>query len=278
MSGERLLQRRLSQVGEGEALAQLAGGPLPYTLRRSSRSRGLRITIHPRRGVVASVPPSSRHGWSDPLPLVERFLREREPWVRRHLARQREAQARLEGRPRLGSGRLIPFLGRPHRVHVAVTDEPRSQVALDASTDTLVVRRGRHDPRSVETVLECWFRDHAAQAIRSALARYEPRLGVRPAAVTLRDPRTRWGSCSSRGRLCFSWRLILAPPGALDAVVVHELCHLRVFGHGARFRALLEAHAPNHAELRRWLREHADELHAALDASVPPTPDGSAEA
>ena len=79
-----------------------------------------------------------------------------------------------------------------------------------------------------------------------------------PTGVTLRDPRTRWGSASRTGRLSFSWRLVLAPPEALETVVVHELAHLRVFGHGPRFWALVAQPRPDHRTWRRWLHDHAD--------------------
>ena len=92
-----------------------------------------------------------------------------------------------------------------------------------------------------------------------------PLLGVTPARVTIRDTTTRWGSCSRKGALSFSWRLVLAPPEALDAVAAHELCHLRVFGHSQAFWTLLATRVPDHATWRRWLRRHAPELHAALD-------------
>ena len=86
-----------------------------------------------------------------------------------------------------------------------------------------------------------------------------------PARITIRDTTSRWGSCSRKGNLSFSWRLVLAPPQALDTVAAHELCHLRVFGHGPKFHSLLAGRVPDHAAWRRWLRRHAPELHAALD-------------
>ena len=95
--------------------------------------------------------------------------------------------------------------------------------------------------------------------------RHGPGLGVVPKSITIRDTTSRWGSCSRRGALSFSWRLILAPPAALDAVAAHELCHLRVFGHTPAFWGLLETRVADHAAWRRWLRRHAPELHAALD-------------
>ena len=97
------------------------------------------------------------------------------------------------------------------------------------------------------------------------MALHASALSVTPSRITLRDTRSRWGSASRKGTLSFSWRLVLAPPEALETVVIHELAHLRVFGHGSRFWALVAAERPDHAEWRRWLRAHSHELHAALD-------------
>jgi len=90
-------------------------------------------------------------------------------------------------------------------------------------------------------------------------------LGVRPGRIAIRDQSSRWASASAKGTLSFSWRLILAPPFVLDAVVVHELAHLRLRGHSAAFWGLVEGHAPRTPEARRWLREHARGVRAALD-------------
>ena len=90
-----------------------------------------------------------------------------------------------------------------------------------------------------------------------------------PSGLTVRDQRTRWGSASRTGRLAFSWRLVLAPPEALETVVVHELAHLRVFGHGPRFWDVVATRVPDHARWRRWLRDHSTELHAAFEEVGP---------
>jgi predicted metal-dependent hydrolase len=102
-------------------------------------------------------------------------------------------------------------------------------------------------------------------ALEREVRRHGAALEVKPVAVSVRDQRTRWGSASRQGRLAFSWRLILAPPQALETVVIHELAHLRVFGHGPRFWAVVASRRPDHAVWRRWLREHSTELHTALD-------------
>ena len=120
------------------------------------------------------------------------------------------------------------------------------------------------DAERADRVLEAWFKDQARFAIDATIADHAAELGVAPSAVAIRDPRTRWGSAARTGRLMFSWRLVLAPAEALETVVVHELAHLRVFGHGPRFWALVASRRPDHVTWRRWLRTHSLELHGAL--------------
>lgn len=85
-------------------------------------------------------------------------------------------------------------------------------------------------------------------------------LGVRYGRIALRDQRSRWGSCSTRGTLSFNWRLVLAPHDVLDYVVVHEVCHLVEHHHGPAFWRLLERRRPGYREQKDWLDEHGWEL------------------
>lgn len=78
--------------------------------------------------------------------------------------------------------------------------------------------------------------------------------------IQIRDQKTRWGSCSSKGTLSFNWRLMLAPPGVLDYVVVHELCHLTHMNHSRDFWNCVSAILPDYKEKRNWLKEHGHEL------------------
>ena len=131
--------------------------------------------------------------------------------------------------------------------------------------DELLVDLGAGERRSLDRILTAWLRERAAEAIGQAVAAYAPALEVKPSRIDIRDPRSRWGSASRNGRLMFSWRLVLAPPGSLETVVVHELAHLRVFGHGPRFWALVAARRPGHLADRAWLRRNSGALHGALE-------------
>ena len=152
---------------------------------------------------------------------VERFLDELRPWIERQVRRHT---------PKLG-------LDVPGVVWIGL--QPRLAPARD---------------------VESWYREEARTHITAAAARESPRLGVRPGRIGIRDPRTRWGSCSARGNLSFSWRLVIAPAEVLEYVVVHELCHLRELNHSKRFYRLLDEARPGWRLHSAWLREFGHEL------------------
>jgi hypothetical protein len=251
------------------SVARLSGGPIPYTRRRSPRARTLRVVIHPERGVVVTIPSARRHGWADPEPHVVAFLGTRERWLRRHLDRQSKARAEIAALGGMADGASIRYRGEFHRLRLVAADPGRRRSTVEfvpgEDDGVLCVRLADADRRTVAALLEVWFRARARIALDRALARHAEPMGVAPTATTIRDPRSRWGSASRAGRLSFSWRLVLAPPEALDTVVIHELAHLKVFGHGPRFWAAVAARRPDHVIWRHWLRDHALELHAALD-------------
>ncbi len=100
----------------------------------------------------------------------------------------------------------------------------------------------------------------ALERIRSHLEHYAPLLGVTYGRVAIRDQKSRWGSCSAKHNLNFNWKLIMAPPQALEYVVIHELCHLIEFNHSARFWRLVESHMPEYEAWKKWLKVHGSEL------------------
>ena len=90
------------------------------------------------------------------------------------------------------------------------------------------------------------------------------RMGVKFRRVTIRDQKTRWGSCSAGGDLSYSWRLILTPDYVLDYVAAHEVAHLRHLDHSPRFWRVVLTHCPNAARAKNWLRIHGQEVHRVV--------------
>jgi len=219
----------------------LQGHPdIVLTLRRSARARRITLRISSLDGRVTLTLP---HRVAEREAMA--FAREKEPWIRKHLSQREEAvDVRLgaslpvEGRVR----QLVPGTGRA--------------VALD---DTFLHVPGAADavPRRALGFLKTCARERLA----AACDHYAGLAGRSYSGLSLRDTRSRWGSCSSAGRLMFSWRLILAPPEVLRYVAAHEVAHLVEMNHSPAFWAeVTRIHGPYDAP-RRWLRGSGNALH-----------------
>jgi predicted metal-dependent hydrolase len=233
------VESTLAELGR-QAIALDLGAPLAIRLSPRARRVGLRIDAALRR--VELVLP-----YGVPPELGLRFLRDKRGWI----------AARLEALPQrvpFAVGAVVPVLGVPHRI----------RLALDAAALPVTIAdreiRVRGDPTHVSRRV----RDHLATLARDELARRARPLAAgidrKIARVTVRDTKSRWGSCSSSGSLSFSWRLIFAPDDVVDYVVAHEVAHLVEMNHGPRFWRLVESLAPGNARHRRWLDRHRAEL------------------
>ena len=104
----------------------------------------------------------------------------------------------------------------------------------------------------------------ARARLQEACDRHAAALGRRYSGLTLRDTKSRWGSCSADGGLMFSWRLVMAPSAVLDYVAAHEVAHLAEMNHSARFWAEVARLMPEYASPRAWLKRHGQELHSVM--------------
>jgi Predicted metal-dependent hydrolase len=197
----------------------------------------------------------------DAAELVARHHR----WIENHVRRIRERRRVLAERPLLGMGREILFRGEPHRIVSIAAIDGRKRATVRLVDGRIVVTSAPFEPRSTSELLELWLRGEARHEIEDRLRVRSVEMGLEAKRVTIRDQRTRWGSASKSGTLSFSWRLVMCPPSVLDYVVVHELAHLKIGGHGRTFWHLVERHFPAARAARRWLREHHDEIRHALD-------------
>ncbi|MEA2026077.1 MAG: SprT family zinc-dependent metalloprotease [Chloroflexota bacterium] len=228
-------------------------------MRRSDRARRARLTVTETGEAVVVLPRRM------PLSEAERLVERHAAWLDRHITRIDDRRSRLDERPPLGEGRILQVWGEPCRISEVDAGLRRpARGRVEAIPGGLLVRLGR-DGRTTPDLLEPWLRARAREVIGERIAARATELDVRPGRLTIRDQSSRWASASTTGALSFSWRLLLAPPFVLDAVVVHELAHLRIRGHTRRFWALVEQHAPRTPAARRWLREHAHEVRAALE-------------
>ncbi len=158
-------------------------------------------------------------------------------------------------------GAVIPFRGMPHRLVVSPGLRRRAWIA-PGEADGTEPRLCVSGPASAfADSVSRFLREEARRALVEAAERYATRVDRRVAAVTLRDTKSRWGSCTARGRLNFSWRLILAPPGVLDYLAAHEVAHLVHMNHSDHFWRLTRELAPQIEEAEAWLRKNGAKLH-----------------
>lgn len=195
-----------------------------------------------------------------PIPALEPLLQQRATWIAGALER---IAARAAASRRPAAGDTVLFQGQPYRLAVALGAAARVSVTRDDRAGTLAVTLPAAGPGAdLAAGLEAWYRARAREALTPRVSARALELGVTFERLAVRDQRTRWGSCSARGNLNFSWRLILAPPPILDYLVVHELAHRVEANHGPRFWALVGRHCPAFREHRAWLRRHGPELMA----------------
>lgn len=215
--------------------------PVTVILRKSARARRISLRISQLDGRVTLTLPK---GVRDSEGIA--FAKEKETWLRGHLE-QRSDETEI------AVGACLPVEGRSRRI---VSGTGRRVVLGD--TDILVPG----DPARVAAKLQAFLKQMARDRLAAASDDYAARLGKPYARLTLRDTRSRWGSCSSAGGLMFSWRLILCPPEVLRYVAAHEVAHLEQMNHSAAFwDTVTRIHGPYQAP-RQWLRQHGVDLHS----------------
>ncbi len=214
--------------------------PVEVALRRSARATRYSLRVSRADGRVSLSLPV----WASEAEALE-FLRAREDWVRRHLAEApRPAQARV--------GAEVPVCGvlRP-----VVAGAGRAARFADG---VIAVPPGPREGPRIKALLTALARERLTRAVTV----HAGALGRAHGQITLRDPKSRWGSCSSKGDLMFSWRLIMAPPAVLDYVAAHEVAHLVEMNHSDAFWRVCARLRPDYREHRDWLKRNGAGLQA----------------
>ena len=213
--------------------------PVNVVLTRSARARRLTLRVSRLDGRVTLTLPG-RLAMAQAL----EFLADREAWLRGQLARQPAVQTPGPGGVLLWLGRDVPLLAGPVR-----RPEWRDG-ALILPDD------GRPAGPRLVALLKAGARDRLADACD----RHARALGRSFTRITLRDTRSRWGSCSSDGALMFSWRIAMAPPEVIDYLAAHEVAHLARMDHSPAFWGIVARLCPGHKTARAWLRTEGDRL------------------
>lgn len=225
-------------------------GPREITLhvRRSDRARRLSLRIDPASLALELVLPR-RASLAEGL----RFAALQTDWIEHRLSK-------LPPRVVLGDGAVVSYLGEPHVLrHLPAARRHIERVLMADGTAELAIGGG--EAALLGRRVEAWMRREAQRLIAPLAQDKAARIGKSIKRLSIRDSRTRWGSCSSSGTLSFSWRLAMTPLHVIDYLAAHEVAHLVELNHGPRFWRQCAALAANDiAPSRAWLRKHGESI------------------
>jgi len=215
---------------------------VPVRLRRHGGAKRIILRLDRRgEGVVVTLP--NRVPESEGLAWAEG----QRAWIAKHLCN-------LPVRKLFVDGAVVPPGGAPHVV--CYMEGARRGVWAE---DGQIFVSGR--PEHLARRLTDWLRDEARRRLNTAVTDATDRLGKAAGRITVRDTRSRWGSCAANGNLSFSWRLVMAPEYVLEYVAAHEVAHLREAHHGPAFWRLVDELTSHAKAGRQWLRRHGEGLH-----------------
>ncbi len=183
---------------------------------------------------------------------LDKLVSDRLDWIDEMHRRLDEEASRAPEKP------LDSVLLEGVRTALEISTGKRDEVIW--SDGKLYVHSRSTDEAAVAALVKKWLAERALQRIREALNAYSGDFENGYGRGTIREQKTRWGSCSSKHNLNFNWKLIMAPPQALTYVVIHELCHLRDFNHSKKFWSEVEKRMPDYDIWRKWLKTHGKEL------------------
>lgn len=223
------------------------GSTFRVAVRRHSTARRICLRVRGATGeVVLTIPRSTG------LDRAEAFASGHVAWIAQRLAG-------IPAKVSLEAGSLVPLRGVPHRI-VRWADEPGPvRASFDAIGNPVLLVSG--EAGTVAGQVRAYLEAEALSDLRSSVAEYAGKAGVDPQRIRLKDTTSRWGSCSSRGNLNFSWRLILAPRFVLDYLAAHEVGHLREMNHSDRYWRIVRGMCPATDLAEAWLRRNGHLLH-----------------
>lgn len=222
---------------------QLAGTPVTYTLKRSSKRRSIGLRIDDR-GLTVNIPLRASEKW------LHTVLTEKANWVVEKLG---SWQTKKKVTLRWQDGEKIAFRGESFtlRIILSLFNSP-----VHLRDEQLFIHVTDIREEKIEQIVTQWYKHEAERVFQECVAHYAPLMAVSPKQIKLSSARTQWGSCSAHGIIRLNWALVKMPLHLIDYVVVHELAHLIEMNHSAAFWRVVKKVCPDYTKCRAELRNY----------------------
>lgn len=226
---------------------KIASDTYNYTLQRQHR-KTVQIELTAAATLVIKAP--SHIAWDE----IRLLLQQKADWLRERTIQLQKKPAP----PALQNGSALLYKGRYLALQASASQR---KPAVNLRENSLCVNLYQEEsPVQLKALLLCWYRQQAATALRQRTIFWCDKIGTTVHKVTLKDQKTRWGSCSSLGNINYNWRIIMAPAETLDYLVIHELCHRIHLNHSPAFWQLVQKYSPAYPAHKRWLKENGATL------------------
>ena len=218
---------------------------LPVEVVRTKRKKTASIEI--KDGLIRVLIPNSLTD-----KRVNSLLEERASWINKKIRLQAEMPSYKA--KEYVNGETFTYLGRNYRLKLVNSDLTETRLKNGYLE---VPAQGE---KAIHASLTDWYTSHALAKLEEKTGGYAKTLDVEPSSVTVKDYKSRWGSCSTSGDITYNWRIIMAPHRIVDYVVIHELCHLVEHNHSDKYWKQVESLVPDYRERRAWLKTNANTL------------------
>ena len=184
---------------------------------------------------------------------VQDLVTKRTSWIKIKL--QEQSNRPIPAPREYISGETLTYLGKNYRLNVLIGEQP--SVKLRRGYVEVTISDTDVDPKTtVHSLLQDWYRSHAQKRLEEKTSHLAEIIGVNPSSVTVKNYKSRWGSCSTKGDISYNWKIIMAPQSIVDYVIIHELCHILEHNHSSTYWKHVERHVPNWREYKEWLKHN----------------------
>ncbi|MDN7126075.1 M48 family metallopeptidase [Pseudidiomarina terrestris] len=219
---------------------------LIYPIHRSKNRRSVAIKV--RDGQVQIHAP-----WRLSAAKIQQFVASKEDWIQKHLQRQQQQLANLQ--PRLWqTGERLRWLGRPLELQIVTATRKNCDCEENALIATVTARS--NPAKEPKGMIRAWYQQQAKAWLDDFFRDWPADHPLQPSSWEVGNFSSKWGHCSRKGELKFSWKLWLAPEWVVRNVVIHELCHLAEFNHSKSFWTLVARYSDDYEAAEQWLRQH----------------------
>jgi predicted metal-dependent hydrolase len=229
---------------------------IPYTVRTSKRAIRYHISID-KEGVEIVLPIGI------PPERAESLLNRNSKWVLAHWIRISRKLHHADFSPLPDN--TILFRGKPTPIILKPESSLKSRIVVNYLPGKIQVRVPHSMKKIPGKYVYSWLADQARGLIAERVADLSVRYDLHPGQITIRNQKTRWGSCSSSKTLSFNWRMIMLPQEVMDYIVIHELSHMEEPNHSRRFWSLVASRCPEYKIQRSWLKRNSFLLQPGFD-------------